>query len=121
MKVTVKEGMVILDACQLFENMELEEKNKLIQSLACGDDIIRHVMDQVLDGCTEAGYFGGTSGDASTHGTPIDQARRRIAAGAGEVATETIASLRRALEHEKKSCSEWVGKYHEIADRRHVC
>ncbi len=100
MKAEIVNGKVILDYCELFDNASGEELNLLVQSLACQDSIVKHVADQLLEGWTEDGYHGGVAGDANpATSSPIDQARRRIALGAGEVAKATIEAQQRALAH----------------------
>ena len=116
MKVLVENGKVILEAHELFDNMDADEKNKVVQSLACQDDIIRHVADQLLEGWTEDGYHGLTGGHTASNGA-LDAARRRIAEGAGQEAATTIRALEDALKREKESCQKWVRAYHNLNDK----
>ncbi len=116
MKATVENGKVVLDYCELFNEADGRELQLLVQSLACQDDIVRHVTDQLLEGWTEDGYHGGKCGDASESHTPIDQARRRIALGAGQVAKETIEAQQRSLKDAAEANAEIWRKYHKLQD-----
>jgi len=118
-KATIENGKVVLDYCELLGEAEGRELELLVQSLACQDDLVRHVADQLLEGWTEDGYHGGKVGDASGSGTPIDKARRRIALGADKVAKETIEALQRALKQAEERSAEGWSKYHKLANE--VC
>ena len=118
MKVEIKDGKVILDACEMFDNMDADELHKLVQSLACQDAILKHVTDQLLEGWTEDGYHGSKGGDA-TGNSPLDLARRRIALGAGKVAKETIEAQQRQIENEKELGKKGWAAYHKLFDERH--
>lgn len=62
-------------------------------SLACEDDIIEDVTDQIIKGWTEEGSHGYKhSGDADPS-TALDKAVRAVALGAGEVAVREIRQL----------------------------
>ncbi len=117
MQVKINEGKIEIDYWELFENLGLVQKQVVAETLACDDDIIKHVADQLLGGWTENGYHGGKVGDANPS-TPLDIARQRIALGCGDIAKETIEALQRALDSEKKMCQEYVRKYHDLQDGR---
>lgn len=103
---------------EMIEKLPDEEKVELIEALSCEDAIIKHVMDQVLDTCTENGWHGAKSGGGSVEVySPLDVARRRIAEGASKVSEEQIAALKRALKAAEERAAEGWSKYHDLANR----
>ena len=92
----------------------------LADSLSCKDEIIKNVADQIIGGCTELGSWGFTCGPLPLPGTPLDEAQRRIAKTAGDVAKREIERLERELQHqiesEKRYC-DWAWEmYHAWPD-----
>lgn len=102
----------------VLEKLPDDRKVALIEALSCEDAIIKHIMDQVLDSCTENGWHGGRSSGNVTPFTPIDIARRRIAESSSKVAAEEIAALKRAVESAKELGDEGWRRYHDEC-RRH--
>lgn len=88
----------------LHDILKASDRQDLIQSLACTDDIIQHVMDQVLEGFTYDGYRGS---ECQSMNTPLQQARLRIVKECEYVARHTIADFERRV----KSLEDQVEHY----------
>ena len=91
-----RDGSIVLDLHQevLEPIMRGEHRAAVLESVACNEDVIRHVADQILDGWTENGNSGMTYDEADPK-CALSQARRRIALGAGDVAAREIRELAR--------------------------
>lgn len=92
----------------LIEYMPMEDKLKLIESLSCDEEVIKHVIDQVLDGCTENGSCGGKY--CTAHADPtrgLDFACRQVALRAGETAVSEIKRLQDAVRSKDKELEDY--------------
>lgn len=89
-----RDGSIVLDLHQevLEPIMRGEHRAAVLESVACNEDVIRHVADQILDGWTENGNCGMTHVAADPQ-CALSQARRSIALGANEVAAREIREL----------------------------
>ena len=97
-RIAIVGGTLQLDIAEILEEA-IAHHPEIVERLACDDAVIRHVADQILDGYTESGSYGSTcciAGDEPY--TPLDKARARVVAGAGEVARREIERLRAELE-----------------------
>lgn len=105
MKVTItKEGLCI-DIGKLLDSIAPEDKSELFKHIACDSQVIKDVVDQILDGWTLDGWHGRMLLEASEDPKKwegIDRARRDIAKRSGEVAKKEIERLETALASEKK-------------------
>lgn len=100
-----------ISVSQLIESLSDEDKIAFIESLSCDDAIIKHVSDQIIDGWTESGYYGGKCGATAEPITPLDKAIRRVALAANDVAAKQIKDLERALRWEhayREGYSTWA-------------
>jgi hypothetical protein len=113
-----EKGCVGLDVVAMIAALGQKHRAYIIQALACQQEVMDEVMNQVLDGYTTDGWYGpkgyGGNPDA-THG--IDGARMRIAKGASKLAAEEIDSLKRAIESAKKLGQKGWDAYHEAIRR----
>lgn len=88
----------------MLEGIPAEAKLELMETLACDNVIIKHVVDQILEGWTENFYHGPmscTAGDSPNYG--LDWALREIAKRSGEVAKKEIERLEKALKETKEN------------------
>ena len=102
MNAKYEDSRISFDFTDLLDRMDAESKRKLVQHLACDDDIVRHVCDQVCDGWTEDGWHGGTSAPCVEPWTPLDVMRRKVAEKSSEVAAREIKQLCDQLKYEKE-------------------
>lgn len=51
-----KDGKLEFELYDLLPSIKTEDKVKLIEDLSCDEQIIQHVVDQILDGWTENFY-----------------------------------------------------------------
>ena len=109
-------GELVIDFWDALEHLPKEEKIKLIETLSCNEEIIKHVADQLIDGFTENVYSGADNSGEVTPTCQLNIQRRRIAEMAGEVAKKEIAdmlrNLERAKESEKKANDRYWALYH---------
>lgn len=122
MKLTVKlqGGELLVNVADLLGSFTGEERDQLIEQLACEDAIIERVAEQLVTGWTEAGNHGYKSG-GHTPSTPLDKAIRRVAEAAGEVAVKEISRLASVAKNAEESRAqawresmEWRDKYYDL-------
>lgn len=106
-----KDGKLELDIEDLLRQLPEDQKLALMESFSCDEVIIKHVTDQLLDGCTDNGFWGagGVASDAPY--TALDKAKREVAKRSGEVAKKEIEALECALAREKEQHKEIGDKY----------
>jgi hypothetical protein len=120
-KIT-KEGLCI-DISELLDNIAPEDKKELFKHIACDDQVIRDVADQILDGWTEDGWHGTISTEAQANteyrSTPaINAVRRDFAKRSSEVAKREIQQLEKALESAKKRVQDLENEKYAREDGR---
>lgn len=94
----LNDGKVIIDVNYLLDAMSDQAKLDLVERLATEDVVIKHVVDQIVEGLTENCYGGSRLCGSSVEPTlPLDIAHRRIAEASSEIANAEIASLKREL------------------------
>ena len=93
-----EDGQVMLDLHDeiLTPLLRGPHRAAVLESVACHDDVIQHVMDQVLDGMTANGSRG-REDVRENPDTATSKARRRIVEGADKVARDEVARLAREL------------------------
>lgn len=93
-----RDGSIVLDLHDevLGPILRGPSRDKALESIACHDDVIQHVMDQVMEGMTVNGC-GGWADVKEEPQTAISKARRRIVEGADKVARDEVARLARDL------------------------
>jgi len=103
MNVRIEQGSLKIDIQDLLDNLSEEHRLQFIEYLACQDAVIKHVMDQILDGWTENACCGPLLCTASPEPRfGLDWAKREVARRAGEVAAEEIRRLEKALAQSEK-------------------
>lgn len=94
----LNDGKVIIDVNYLLDAMSDQAKLELVERLAVEDVVIKHVVDQIVEGLTENCYAGSRlCGSSVEPNLPLDIAHRRIAEASSEIASAEIASLKREL------------------------
>lgn len=84
--------------------LSTDQKQDLIESLSCHDNIIKAVLEQVLDGYTENGFCGRTSSHLDT---PIQTARKRIAEDSDYAIRRTIEQMEARIKTLEKDVEYW--------------
>ena len=87
-----KDGKLVIDVNDIFENLPKESALELIENLSCSEVVIKHVADQLLEGWTENGYHGSLCKQL-VPSLELDIARNKIAKGAGDIANKRIKEL----------------------------
>lgn len=101
MKTTYSNSCLNIHLGALLDTLDDEARSIIIEHLSCERDVIKGVIEQVLDGWTEAGWHGATS-SAVPNPLPssgLDWARREVARRAGDAAAKEIERLETALAH----------------------
>ncbi|QHZ59850.1 hypothetical protein HWD03_gp119 [Alteromonas phage vB_AmeM_PT11-V22] len=94
-KVTI----TIDDPHELFYPMSREEVLAFYEALACRDEVIEYVMQQVFEGYTQDNFCHGSIGCSWNGSTPLQAFRKKmIEVGASIQAKMRIEELERALE-----------------------
>lgn len=102
-KIT-KEGLCI-DISELLDNIAPEDKSELFKHIACDNQVIKDVVDQILDGWTQDGWNGFHEYTASADPKySIDIARRDIAKRSSEVSKREIERLEKSLAAKQQEC-----------------
>lgn len=105
-----EKGELIIDIWDVIERLSKEDKLRLVETLSCNDELIKHVADQLIDGFTENVYCGSGGVAKAEPFTQLDIQRRRIALNAGEVAKKEIEDMQRAL----KQAEDGENKYRDM-------
>ena len=98
MNAKYKDGNIEFDLHDLLMSVSAESKAEMIESLACDDEIIKHVADQIITKWTENCCSGGaacTAGADPRFG--LDWAWREVAKRSSEVAEREIKRLEGAI------------------------
>jgi len=114
MRPQLIDGKLTLDLYDLLDALPAEDRARIIDALACQDEVINEVMNQVIDGWTTEGSHAGTSfggNPDAVHG--IDGARMRIAKASSEIAAKEIQGLAEELERAKARENDGWKAYHE--------
>jgi hypothetical protein len=115
----LENGKIVINVYDLIRELGKEHRDEIIDALACQDEVINEVVNQVLDGWTTRGSHAGTGygGDAeATLG--IDGARMRIAKESSALAAEEIKRLGEQLAREKARATDAWNQYHELQESR---
>jgi hypothetical protein len=109
------EGKFVIDVEYLLDAMSDQDKLNLVERLSTEDVVIKHVVDQIVDGLTE-NCRGGSRlcGSAVEHFLPLDIAHRRIAEASSEIAEKEIDALKRELERKSKALDDAYRELEQI-------
>ena len=113
MKATLDKDNILINIFDLLKTMEGTNKIELIDALACEDEVIKYVADQIIYGSTELGshgseYFGGDTL------SPLQEAKRAISISANDIANREIRGLEFSLKMAKMHQNEYMNKYFEL-------
>jgi hypothetical protein len=105
MNARYKDGKIEFDLHDLLQNISYDTKLEMLESLACDDQIIKHVADQIITKWTENCCSGGTACIAGAEPRfGLDWAWREVAKQSGEVAKREINRLEDALKYKNTEC-----------------
>lgn len=110
----IEKGNLTIDLWEFLQEAKGEQRLELIETLSCQEDIIRHVTDQVVHGCTENGYSGGEDYKLSSDlekSCAITRARRLIAQNTDEVSKGIIERLEKTIEEKEKELQYYRENY----------
>ena len=105
------DGNLSVDMFHLLHKLPENRHVELVESLSCSNAVITHVMDQVLEGCTENGFSGSWS---TSYSEPLQEYRMQIAKQSNDVARKQIEELQRRLEASEEQKNEYIDKYFKL-------
>lgn len=107
MKVSYENGDLRVPFFDALQELPPAQKLELVESMACDDDIIKFVVQQILDGWTENGNHAGKFASAIAQpAAGLDWACREVATRSGDVARQEIERLQNALAGAEKRYQE---------------
>jgi hypothetical protein len=107
-------GELVINFWDALEYLPTDQKLKLIETLSCNEEIIKHVADQLLEGFTQNTCCGADNSGEVNPTYQLNIQRRRIAEMAGEVAKKEIADMLRNLERAKENEKKYSDKYWKL-------
>jgi hypothetical protein len=117
--VTIEKGKMSLDIYDLFGELQPEQRAAIIDLLACRDEVINEVANQIIDGFTTEGSHGPTGYGGNPEATwGIDGARMRIAKASSDIAAREIERLGEELKRTQARINEGWNAYHELLSQR---
>jgi hypothetical protein len=122
MTIKYDNGNLVIDLHALLACVDAATRASFIESLACDDEIIRHVTAQILDRWTESVYAGGSLVTAvpapASSATPLDTAWREVAKRSSDVAKREIERLEEALGRANKEIGKLRDEYFDLRANR---
>jgi hypothetical protein len=117
--VTIEKGKMSLDIYDLFGELQPEQRAAIIDLLACRDEVINEVANQIIDGFTTEGSHGPTGYGGNPEATwGIDGARMRIAKASSDIAAREIERLGEELKRTQARINEGWNADHELLSQR---
>ena len=92
----------------LHDSITGEQRENLIQSLSCADEVIGHVAEQIIDGYTYNGFSGTWS---TSRNTALQQARQRLAENTDYAVKRTIEDMEKQIEDLKSNLEYYRTNY----------
>ena len=102
MRIKIEQGHLKLHVYDLLGLLDADQKKELVEVLAVQDDVIKHVVEQVLTGWTENGMRAArqvTAGSGEHYLPALDEAIREVSKRSGDVARKEIERLEAALKY----------------------
>jgi hypothetical protein len=89
----VENGYLMIDLEELLDGFTSQDKCELAERLACYDEVIERVAQQIITGWTDAGSHGYNDCNEPEPKCPLGKATRAVALGAGGVAARQVEGL----------------------------
>ena len=102
----------------MMEALSNEQKIELVESLSCEDAVIKHVMDQVIEGWTENGHHGSKRGGANPS-TQLEYCRDNLRKVGNRLLIKEVNRLRDMLEDKRSHYESGWNEYHKLFNERH--
>lgn len=119
MKATIHGDTFSFNVMDLIESLDLEGKRKLADSIACSDDVIDFVTQQILDGWTEFDSHGGISAATVEPYRGLAKSIRDVARRAPEVAAKEISRLEDSLRRSNAECERLQAECEQLRNAKH--
>lgn len=121
MNVELTGTKLTLDLRDVFENIHgAEALMEIAQNLACTDEVIAAVAQQIVHRCTDEGWHGPTSGYVDERASGLDAAIRMVIMARDDICRREHAALEQRLAQEQvRTAAAWaeVQKLQDAADR----
>lgn len=119
MKATIDGDSFSFNVMDLIESLDLEGKRKLADSIACSDDVIEFVTQQILDGWTEFDSHGGISAATVEPYHGLDKAIREVSRRAPEVAAKEVKRLEDSLRRSNAKCEQLQAECEQLRNAKY--
>lgn len=96
--MNILDGKIQIDLIDLLRSLEGESKNQLVKYLACEDEVIDRVAQQISFGITDD-LYSGSLGQYTTPNTALTKARLLVSENSSELSKTVIQQL----QYENKS------------------
>lgn len=121
MNARYKEGKIEFDLHDLLQDVSIETKLEMLESLACDDQIIKHVADQIITKWTENCCSGGAACIAGAEPRfGLDWAWREVAKRSDEVAEREIKRLEDAIKYKDERYEEALEENRRLRDELRI-
>lgn len=112
---------LVVNVYDLISELGKEHRAAIIDALACTDEVINEVANQIIDGwTTEGSHAGRTYGGNPDATFGIDGARMRIAKASSEIAAAEIEQLKKQIDRERELGQKGWDAYHEATRREFI-
>ncbi|MDB4726367.1 hypothetical protein OAF54_02930 [bacterium] len=101
MKITIEKGKATFDMRELFECMDREQLMELVCALACQEEVIDEVCNQIVEGYTSDVSCGFKCLPGGLANTALSKAQRLITKNSSEIAAKENDGLVRAIKRAK--------------------
>lgn len=115
MELEIKDGKVIIDPIDILSELSGDDKIQVIEALSCESEVIQHVTDQIIHGCTENGWHG-SIGFSSKPSTPLEKAIREITESSSDIAKKEIEKMKRIVKSKEDSADRAWEQYRKLRD-----
>jgi hypothetical protein len=119
MNFKLEGNSIVINVYDLLGSIASADRKRIVDAMACQDEVINEVMNQVIDGWTSEGsHAGRTYGGNADAVYGIDGARMRIAKASSEIANREIERLAEKLKRTEERINAGWDAYHEAMHSR---
>lgn len=117
MKVKLSGTELSIDLVPLFEQLSVEEKTSLADTLSCDTDVIDFVSEQIINKWTSEGSHGSYGAASPEPYRGLEAAWRKVAKASGDVAKREIERLQESLKRSNEQVERLHREIYEMSQR----
>lgn len=102
-----------VDIYEFLDSLSDEKSIELAESLSCQNAVIKHVTDQLFDGCTENGCHGSKRGGVKPS-TQLELSQEKVRKLGNRLLIKEVERLRRRLEDKNNHYESGWNEYHKL-------